>query len=473
MRTFFFLLLMTFSLFAEAQPNERKGYDIRLKVEGLQADEVYIGYHYASKSYILDTAKVGDLNIARFKSDTTVLQPGVYFFHHKAPDLYLEFVVGDEGREFSFSTKNEDLLGSLKVEGSVENQLFKEYQGFIVEKNAEKKVLEEGLADVKEDKAASETLQGELSKLNDEVSEYQRNLLEKHPKAIVSELVRLVLPVEFPDDIKKADEIKRFRYYKKHYFDNLDLSSPSFLRNPMGMKKVESYLKKYTYQHPDSIYASAERILALSRASQANYRHFLFWALNDFLRSNIMGAESGFVKLADKHLLVDTPSWASEATVKKVRERAEDLRPNLIGAVAPELHLLDSTLNTPVFLEQIPQDYVVLYFYDPDCGHCKKESPKLLKAYNNGLKDLGVEVMAVTVVTDMKKWKNYIDELGMNWVNAADPYVQSNFRKHYDLKTTPIIYILDRDRKIIARKIGAEHVKGFIEHKIKEEKTNQ
>ncbi|MEQ8535019.1 MAG: hypothetical protein RIB86_24405, partial [Imperialibacter sp.] len=47
--------------------------------------------------------------------------------------------------------------------------------------------------------------------------------------------------------------------------------------------------------------------------------------------------------------------------------------------------------------------------------------------------------------------------------NAADPYYRSNMRRDYNVRTTPQVYILDKNKKIIAKKLEVEQLAGFIE----------
>ena len=52
----------------------------------------------------------------------------------------------------------------------------------------------------------------------------------------------------------------------------------------------------------------------------------------------------------------------------------------------------------------------------------------------------------------------------MDWLNLADPSYQNNFRMEYNVRTTPQLYVLNHERKIIAKKIDVEQVLDFIEN---------
>lgn len=88
-------------------------------------------------------------------------------------------------------------------------------------------------------------------------------------------------------------------------------------------------------------------------------------------------------------------------------------------------------------------------FWAPDCGHCKKSMPLIVDFYNK-FKTRGVEILAVCTKTgvDEKTCWESMESMHMNdWINASDPSHASRFKLIYDLKTTPQIYILDKNKK--------------------------
>ena len=86
--------------------------------------------------------------------------------------------------------------------------------------------------------------------------------------------------------------------------------------------------------------------------------------------------------------------------------------------------------------------------------------------YYNKVKDsLDIEILAVcTKHRDKEKtcWEG-VDEKGMNlWINASDINHSSGFRFKYNVETTPQIYILDQERKIIMKRIGADKLEDVM-----------
>jgi thiol-disulfide isomerase/thioredoxin len=124
------------------------------------------------------------------------------------------------------------------------------------------------------------------------------------------------------------------------------------------------------------------------------------------------------------------------------------------------LILADSTDNYQS-LYAVNSPYTILYFWDPDCGHCKKATPKV-KAFYDKVKTKGVQVYAACTEVEMDKWRKYIRENNLDWINVADPKLQNNFRHEFDVTTTPQIFILDKDKKIMAKKIDEDTMEKIL-----------
>ena len=100
---------------------------------------------------------------------------------------------------------------------------------------------------------------------------------------------------------------------------------------------------------------------------------------------------------------------------------------------------------------------------------CKKSIPAVIDFYNE-YKNKGVEILAICTKTgqDISSCWNTIKERGMDiWVNASDQYIRNRYKTIYDVKTTPQIFILDKDKKIIVKKIAGEDLKPVMDEIMK------
>ncbi len=185
-------------------------------------------------------------------------------------------------------------------------------------------------------------------------------------------------------------------------------------------------------------------------------------AFNHFRESEIMGHDAVVVKLADDIYLSGKADWVSNGFKDDLRKEVERIRPNLIGKKAHNL-IMDSYKGIFVSLYDIEKEFTILYFWEPNCAHCMESTPKL-KAWYEKAKDNGVEVFAVCTTADREKWEKYIEDNKLTWINGWDPERKTNFGFYYNVAATPLIYILDRNKTIIAKKLSVEDIGPFIEN---------
>lgn len=453
---------------------QTKAYEIGVKVRNFKGDVLYLGYPYGDKKYLADTAQKNSEGGFVFDG-TTELDGGLYFIYSPPPaNIYFDIIVAES--KFSLQTDTTDIIQNMKPTGSVENSVFFDFQRFMRDKQKSGTELSEKLKSTS-DEAGQEIIKDQLKALDVEVKSYRETLLKKHPQTFVAKFISSTIPVEVPEAPKNdngndPDPNYAYYYYKKHFFDNIDFSEKKILRTPNFQGKIDEYMEKLTVKHPDSIIASLDVIISRARANNEVFRYCVQNLTHKYETSNIMGMDAVFVDMAEKYYLTGEAYWADEATITKIKDRVGRLKPNLLGNSAPRLLLMD-TLMRPVNALNIKANYMVLYFYDPDCGHCKKKTPQLRDLYHNKLKNLGVVVVAADIKKETDKWKKYIKDQKLDWINLADPNMQSNFRYEYNIETTPLVYILDDKKRIIAKKLDVDQVEDFIKKQIEINGRNQ
>jgi len=166
-----------------------------------------------------------------------------------------------------------------------------------------------------------------------------------------------------------------------------------------------------------------------------------------------MGMDAVFVSIADGVYLNGDATWADSTTLAKITEETYLTRPNLIGKKAPELVLenIDGEFES---LHQLQSKYTVLVFWEPSCGHCKKEIPELYQNVYMKYLNQNIDYFAVNIDNKKKEWTDFVTENQLaGWHHVWDPNNQSRFRFKYNVKSTPLLYLLDKDKKIIAKRI--------------------
>jgi len=473
-------ILFPFFLFSFSAAS---GYEIHVKINGLKDTTLILG-HYLNKSmYPDDSLRLNSKGMGQFAAKNH-LPEGMYLIYLPS-SRYFEIIMGAD-QEFSIEVDTTDFINSMIIKGSDENQVFLDFQKYMVTLRKQADSLTTRIK-AEKDPRVRDNLSAALKKVNEVRIAHIESINREHPRLFVSDFLKATLDIVVPDPPRDEkgnikDSTWQYYYYRKHYFDNFNISDPRLLRTPLYEDKIMTYITRVVPQNPDSLYGQIDYLVERSRADSNLFRFMLITLFNHYGKSNIMGMDALQVYIADKYYIQD--SWWSDAKfIADLRDRVEKLRPLLIGKTAPDMELMvippahfkgalqDTALRrfphvgTKTTLGQIKADYLVVIFWEADCGHCKKVVPEMHAIFEKSLKSMGVKVLAVSTLfgEDGKiKWVNFVNEHGLyDWLNAWNPY-SYDFKLKYDVVTTPQIYILDENKKIVAKKIGPEQVEDII-----------
>jgi thiol-disulfide isomerase/thioredoxin len=303
-----------------------------------------------------------------------------------------------------------------------------------------------------------------------EMIAYLKSVANLQKGQLLTTLVKALIPIEVPefrvpDTSQNPDSVRwvmNYNYNKDHFFDNISLTNESLLRTPILQSRLDAFFTNVVIQAPDSINKEIDKII---KKCSSNYKVFQFIAVylfNHFRESQVMGHDAVMVKLADDIYLSGKADWVSKEFKDDLRKQIELIRPTLIGKKAHDL-VMNSYKDVFVSLYDVEKDFTILYFWEPDCGHCIESTPKL-KAYYENAKNEGIEVFAICTTAEKEKWSKYIQTNNLTWINGWDPQRTTRFDLYYNIQSTPMIYILDKNKKIIAKKISVEDIGPFIEN---------
>ena len=230
---------------------------------------------------------------------------------------------------------------------------------------------------------------------------------------------------------------------------------------------MNNYLTNVVAQTPDSIIKEAGYLVEKARPNKEMFKFVVWYLTYTYETSNVMGFDAIFVHMVKTYYMTNQCYWVSPKILDNLTKRAEKLEPLLLGKVAPNLIMQDTSLNLQS-LHAVKANYTVLLFWDPECGHCQTEVPTIHEYYLKEKKELGFEVFAVCADTNMVKMKNFIKKHKLSWINVNGPRALTKpYAELYDIYSTPVIYILDDKKVILAKRIGFDKFGDFIRNDIK------
>lgn len=437
-------------------------HDITFKVDGLKpGDQCILAHYYADQNKIVDTSDVNSNGLVVFKGEQKLLN-GVYIIV-LPKKTYIEFIVPNDDQVFEIDF--DTTLSPLKkeVRGSLDNKVFFDFDKFAIGPGQKKRELIEEYKTT-EDEARKTQIRAEIKEIDKEVDEERKRIVETYSNTFTSKLFKAVIDVPIPEELKADTTGKRYSYYVKHYWDHIDLTDDGMVRTPVFKGKLEYYIEKLIVQHPDTLIPAIDDLASRIEKGGAMemFKYVVWWNTNHHEESKLMCMDKVLHHMAKNYYCAGKCFWADSALVAKMCEHSGKIGPTLCGVKAPDMNLVDTTFVRNYELHKINKPVTIVVFWDHQCGHCKKEIPKLKQMYDT-MKDRGVEVYSVYTQADWEGWKEYIKKNDLNWLNVMDAFNKATYRKDYNIISTPQVYMLDHNKIIRFKNPPAENAGRIVE----------
>jgi len=475
----------------------QNAYEIKVSIKDIKDSVCYLLRYKWDTQFISDTGKVKNGSFT-FKGKQP-LEKGLYaILRQNKSYIYFDMPIGDV-QKFSVVTDTVDLYSKMKITGS---QLNEDFRQFVLFMSSHYKATVDFEKEVKarKDKDSTKLIIKERTAQFEEIKKYQKDYLAKNPTGFLSTIIRLQGEIEIPPAPKAAngrkDSLWEYNYYITHYWEGIPLNDVGTLNtNKLFYNRLKNYFEKIVVQSPDTLIKTADWLVKQTGDNKEMFKYVVYYLTFTTESSKIMGHDAVFVDLVDKYYRTGKAYWLDEKQLKKILDRADILKPLLLGKVAPDMDMIDTTgaktikklgidtmtnserltqtyfsnLTTlqKVFvpLHKIKADYTILIFWDVDCGHCQKDLPKLRDIYNNYKKEgKSVEVYCVYTHHEVEKWKKFIRDNKLTWVNVYDGVHLNDLKVKFDIYSTPVIYLLDKNKVIKAKRIGVEQVEDVIKN---------
>ena len=461
-------ILMTTSVEAKKETensNSQTKFQINVKIKNYPNNKIQLAYYFSNKTYLVPDAITKTDTIYRqpdgsFRININEpVKPGLYLLVlHPEKNSY-EILITQNNRNIEISFDYNNVFPSIQFDpDSTENTLYYNYLKFVQNKKEEEKALpQDQVNSSQSDKSIA---------IKDEISAYQNDIIKVHPNSFTAALIKASLPIKIPE-FKGSEKDKQnqiFYFYRLHYFDNIDLADPRMLRTPILFNKVENYISKLQVQHSDSISNAIDFVLKKMEPSEETYKAFVIHFLNKYAKTQIMGMDAVYVHMADNYFTKGKAPWIEEAQLQKILKNANTLKTTLIGKVAPNM-ALESKEGVKFILHDIKSKYTVLFFWNDNCSFCEESIKKLIKVYDE-LKSLDVELVAICTrnAEDVKKCWDYATDWKINdWFHVKIDSDYDLVKRKYDFTSSiPKIFVLDSNKKIIAKQISGSQAVDFL-----------
>lgn len=465
MKRLFLLLCVVFI----AELANAQGHNIKITVPKMANKQIILAHYLEGKVYATDTARLDANGSGAFKNKNK-LGKGMYLLLF-SPSNYFDILIGDN-QNFSIKTDTVDVLSRIQIEGSAENTAFLNFQKFMMAQNQKTRQISQSYEKDPNKEQNKQKYADQFDQADREVRSYIANLGKQFPGSALATFSDFTLSTPTPDFSKTIPagtkdrdmEIQRKAYFfnKAHYWDHTNFKDSTLIRTPIFKGKIDNYFNNMILMHPDSVYKESVNIIEKSRGCKAMFRYLVSYCFNFALESKIMGMDAAFVKIAKRYYLSGQADWMDKANLEKIEREVLLTQYNLIGETAPELKLQTLEGNW-VSLHETKAPFTLLLFWEENCGHCKKQVPLVKTQLMDKFKPYGFKVFAVHTQAEKEKWEKFVTEHELfDFINCWDAHNQSNFRAYYHVDSTPVLYLLDKNKKIIAKKLDIDQLTDML-----------
>lgn len=466
------VLALCFSLAAFTQ----NAYEIKVTLKPFKNQYIYLGHYYGKQLPIIDSVLLNDKSEGVFKG-TKKLGGGIYLIGYPDRAHNFEFLV-DKNQHFSITADTSNIR-QLKFVNSPENIDFLAYQDFMTKNGRQLEALQKQKTTVAT-AADSAKIATQMEVINTAVRKYRTDIMSKDGNSLLAILLKGMREPEVPknDAAAKTDSLFAYRYFKNHFWDGVNFYDDRLVRTPFFEARLDKYFEQLIYPASDSVNKEMDWMLGYASISEDMQKYLLLKFINRYYNQKFMWEDAVFVHLFEKYFSNKDYPWLTAQGKKQITDRAYSLMANITGNPAADIELKDVN-DKPTSLYSVQAPFVLVTIWDPTCSHCKETVPKIDSLYHAKWKDMGLKLFALAKETDGNKqtWLTFIREHKLNdWVHVYYSKEEDKARVEagipgysqlYDVQSFPTLYLLDKEKRIIGKKLTEEQVDEILRLRLK------
>lgn len=437
-------------LLAALIPLSAQGYQLQVLIQGLPDKMVYLSQFNTERYHVIDS--IGAVN-GSFYFYLEAYQPdGMYRIDLERPGTrqgengagYIEFIWAAES--FELYADHDDIAGTVNFSNSEENRVlgvFRDYEGIYEQKmNAMYPLIDRYPTGDPFYREAT----GHFLKLQQDRDAFIISLTDAHPELYAAKIIDSYRAVTVPPGLNAQE---RLAFLREHFFERSPIDDPMLLNAPVYNGKIIEYLRLYrgqdlTFSEQEDAFIEAVDMIMANVSGDPALRTFAVEYMLEGFES--FGMERIQTYIVDTYV----DETCTTDVVELAMERVKGYRTMSEGQTGADI-LVRNVDNQVLRLSEVDADYTLLVFWATYCEHCREMIPELHAWYKTE-RPPDVEVFAVSIDTVKSDWVNYIRSVHPPWINGHEPMGwESQSAEDYNIYATPTMFLLDRNRTIIAR----------------------
>lgn len=267
-------------------------------------------------------------------------------------------------------------------------------------------------------------------------------------------------------------EQAQIEYLAEHFWDECDIDNitsrytSNTLAEALGRwGQLLHLLTGYGPTHPIAESAITNLLNKAAKSGKDNYWFFLEWLEKLFY-------DPSSPLRCDEHFAIVCNHATSSK--KSPLDSTEALRYNSLLQLVSRNNPSSTAANFTYTLADgsqhkmhaIEAELLIIYFYNPGCDDCRyvKALMDSSEAIDRLHRQGRLKVLALYPDGEVDEWRKHLHENPSWWISSYDKGSQILQKQTYDLKATPTLYLLDRNKQVILKDPDAERLIRFLDN---------
>lgn len=425
-----------------------------IEIKGLTESKGTLSFLRGETTYKLDTISAKAPGLFTYIFNKEKNHSGFYRLTF-GKNKWLDFVYDKD--EINIITSSENIFDSIRIKKSESNKIYFSFIKLNKEYKTKSELLLLMLARYPKDDDFYDVIKGKLINLQTEYFNFVNETSQSNPNSFIAKYIKsaqlAITDINLPAE-------KQLSYLKSHALDYVDFSNSDLMFSDAFTNKSIEYLTYYRNpQLPKELLEKEFSVAVDSILNKAKVNSFVYKQVTEYLVDGFKKFGFDFVidYIVDNYVIKDDLCLDSKLTTS-IQRRMDQSKFLKIGSAAPNIKLPDSN-GKLIELNKINTNKTLVIFYASWCPHCNELLPKISELYES-TKDRNFEVIAVSIDTNKTDWMNFITRNKLNWINVCDLKGWSSpAANEYYLYATPSMFVIDNQRKIIAKPYLIEDIK--------------
>ena len=432
-----------------------QGYHLRGTIPGLRQSEIYLMQDFAVSQQIIDTLKTdqsGSFDVI-LPEDLPV---GMYRLMTNS-GLMFNLIYNKE--DIAFRTTGFQTDDQIQIISSVENILYYKYLNTKLNNQQKINILNPVLDYYPENDSFYSVVKSQVMNLYAQIQGVSNWVIQQYPHTMAAHFIRFDRP-QIPNfNLRPGEQQQEL---KQSYFKGIDFQDTLLLRTSLLTSKIVGYLSLYQEkgmskkQVEQAFTQAVDTLLQKTVINEQIYEYTLNYLVRGF-------DQFGFDNLLQHIASIQQLGRFPDNSLKKqALENELHLIQRLAdGNTAPDFTARDLQ-GKRIHLSKIKSEKTLLVFWASWCPHCTASLPKLKKFYDPKHPEK-LQIIAISVDDNKQDVEQAIKKEAYPWINIAElKGWDGPIADEYGVSATPTFFLLDKDKKIIAKPRSISEVEKLL-----------